>query len=76
MAFQLPRGVPTILFLVRSLCHAVGKFGTAGLATATTPELAVACEALRLACNVFEALDDNPFERDTTGGSGDFPLNP
>lgn len=76
MAFQLPRGVPTLLRLVRLICRAAGKFGTAGLSASTTPELAAAVNTLVAACHVFELLDDDVWQRDTTGAPDPFPIAP
>lgn len=73
---QLPRGVPTLLRLVRLICRAAGKFGTAGLSQSTTPELATAVEVLVTACHVFELLDDNVWERDRTGSPDPQPGQP
>lgn len=73
MANTLPRGVPTLLRLTRLICRAAGKFGTAGFAASTTPELATALDVLVTACHVFELLDDNPYERDTTGAPDPYP---
>jgi len=65
-------GVSSILAGTRLICRIVGRFGTAALAVETTPELAVAVQALVLACHAFEALDDEPGEIDhTAGGFGD-----
>jgi len=74
MSVQLPRGVPTLLRLTRLICRAAGKFGTAGLSASTTPELAAAVATLVAACHVFELLDDNPWERDTTGSPDPQPV--
>ena len=76
MAVQLPRGVPTLLRLVRLICRAAGKFGTAGLSQSTTPELAAAVATLVAACHVFELLDDNVWERDDSGTPDPFPAVP
>jgi len=49
----------------------VGRFGTARFTAQTTPEFGAAVEALVLACQAFDALDDFPGEADhTPGGSG------
>jgi len=61
-------GVSSILVGARLICRMVGRFGTAALETATTPELAAAVIALVAACQAFEALDDFPGERDRTEG--------
>jgi hypothetical protein len=61
-------GVSSILVGTRLICRMVGRFGTAALETATTPELAAAVIVLVGACQAFEALDDYPGERDRTEG--------
>jgi len=61
-------GVSSILEGTRLICRMVGRFGTAALSSATTPELAAAVSALVLACQAFEALDDYPGEIDLTPG--------
>jgi hypothetical protein len=57
-------GVPSIIALVRKICYLVGRYGAAGLSTATTPEFATATMALVAACNAFTALDDTPAQID------------
>lgn len=59
-------GVSTILFASRVICKMVGRFGTAALASSTTPEFAAAVVALNIACRAFDALDDYPGEIDRT----------
>jgi hypothetical protein len=59
-------GVPTVIRLVRRVCHIVRTYGAAGLEAATTPEFKAAVDALMLACAAFEALDDYPAEIDAT----------
>lgn len=57
-------GVSSILEGTRLICRMVGRFGTGALAARTTPELATAVAALVVACQVYEALDDQPGEID------------
>lgn len=66
-------GTSSILEASRTICRMVGKFGTARLAAATTPELAAAVLALSAACIAFSALDDYPGQIDETAplGPGD-----
>lgn len=67
-------GVSTILRMSHIICRMVGRFGTAALATQTTPELTAAVLVLVSACQAFEALDDYPGQVDhTAGGYGDTP---
>jgi hypothetical protein len=65
-------GTSTILRGARLICGAVGKYGTTGLASSAAPEFVAAVLALHAACTVFNALDNNPSERDTVEpGVGD-----
>lgn len=63
-------GVSSILVGTRLICRMVGRFGTAALAEATTPELAVAVGALVVACHAFEALDNYPGEMENVAPDG------
>lgn len=60
-------GVSSILVGARLICRMVGRYGTARLATATTPELAAAVTTLVVACQAFDALDDYPGQIDQSG---------
>lgn len=60
-------GTPTIIRLVRKICSVAAIYGASDLQARTTPEYAAAITALRSACAAFEALDDQPGERDNTG---------
>jgi len=57
-------GTPTIIKLARKICRVRAVFGASDLATKGTPELAAAVAALELACQAFDALDDQPGEID------------
>jgi hypothetical protein len=61
-------GTNTILAACRVIARMVHRFGVSALATATTPEMAAAVGALILAVQAFEALDDQPGQRDRTPG--------
>lgn len=63
-------GSSTIIRSARQICRMVGRFGTAGIANATsnTPAYAAAVIALVAACQVWEAIDDYPGEIDQTSG--------
>lgn len=67
-------GVSTVLRGARLICRMVGRFGTAGLAARTTPAYTAAVIAFVTACQVFEALDDEPGEIDNNApyGTEDF----
>jgi len=68
-------GVSGIWHAAKIICRLVGRFGTAALSDATTPEIATAVLALVTACQAFEALDDHPTEIDhTSGGVEDVPF--
>jgi hypothetical protein len=57
-------GVSTIYRAARTICRVVGRFGIAGLVARTTPEFTAAVQGLVIACQAFEALDDQPLEID------------
>lgn len=63
-------GASTILKSTRKICRMVGKYGVTGIQTATTPEFALAVSALVLACQAFEALDNEPGEIDPVDPAG------
>ena len=63
-------GTPTVVYLVRHICRIVSKLGVADLAAKTTPQFAAAVSALVLACQAFEALDDQPYQVDNTAPRG------
>ena len=63
-------GVPTVIKLTRRICYYVGRYGVAGLETATTPEFATALFALVAACTAWAALDDQPGQVDKTAPFG------
>lgn len=69
-------GVPSIIHLTRRICYYVGRYGAAGLATATTPEFATALFALVEACNVWVQLDDQPAQVDRTAPYGSEDIEP
>lgn len=60
-------GTPTIIRAARTICRMVGVYGAGNLATVTTPEFALAVEALVAACHAFEMLDDFPGQIDSSG---------
>lgn len=60
-------GFSSFLVGARLICRIVGKYGTNGIATRGTPELAAAATALVVACQAFELLDDHPGEIDSSG---------
>lgn len=71
---KAPRGVPTIVALMKAICRPVRKYGTSGIATWTTPAIAAALTALETACRAWEDSDDHPGEIDITlGGYEDDP---
>lgn len=59
-------GTPTVIKLSRKIARIAGERTLASLATATTPEFAAAIGVLVAAVAVFEALDDQPGEVDST----------
>lgn len=59
-------GTPTVVKLSRKIARLVAQRGVQTLATATTPEFAAAIGVLVAAVAVFEALDDQPGEVDST----------
>lgn len=63
-------GSSTIILSARRICRMVGKYGTGGIAAATsnTPAYLAAVVALVAACQVWEALDDYPGQIDQTPG--------
>jgi len=69
----MPRNVDgwsTIYHASRVICRMVGRFGTVGVARGGTPEFVAAVAALVVACQAFEALDDQPFEVDQNAPAG------
>jgi hypothetical protein len=63
-------GSSTIIVSTRRICRMVGKYGTGGIASATSshPAFLAAVIALVAACQVWESLDDFPGEIDQTPG--------
>ena len=59
-------GTPSIIRLSRKICKIVAVYGAGNLATVATPEFAEAVAALVIACQAFEALDDQPGQVDST----------
>jgi tetrahydromethanopterin S-methyltransferase subunit C len=59
-------GVPSIIRLSRKICKLVAVYGAGNLTSTTSAEFAAAVAALVLACQALEALDDQPFEIDST----------
>lgn len=59
-------GSPSIIRLSRKICKLVAIYGAGNLATTATPEFAAAVSALVIACQAFEALDDQPGQIDST----------
>ena len=64
-------GTSTIVKLARKICKMRAIYGATDLAVKTTPEFASAVGVLILACQAFEALDDQVGEIDNTA-----PLRP
>ena len=64
-------GTPSIIRLARKICKLVAVYGAGNLATVATVEFAEAVGALVIACQAFEALDDQPGQIDAT-----LPLRP
>lgn len=63
-------GSSTIIKMARIICRMVGLYGLAGITRRTTPQFALAVEALNIACRAWEALDDQPGETDGTVRAG------
>lgn len=63
-------GASTILRSSRTICRMVGLYGTAGIAAATNPSFAAAVNALVVACQAFEALDNYPGQIDQVAPQG------
>lgn len=59
-------GSATIIKLSRWICRLVAIYGAGDLATKGTPEIRAAVLSLVLACQAFEALDDQPGQIDAT----------
>lgn len=59
-------GTPTVIRLARKICRVVAIYGAGNLSTVATVEFAEAVQALIVACQAFEALDDVPGEIDST----------
>jgi len=59
-------GTPTIIKLSRKICKIVAVYGAGNLATVGGSEFAAAVSALVIACQAFEALDDQPGQIDST----------
>ena len=67
-------GGSSILDLSRRICRMYGQYGIGGFLDLTgDSDFAAAVQALVLACNAFEALDDYPGQIDRTApiGHGD-----
>jgi hypothetical protein len=64
-------GTSTIIKASRTICRMVAVYGANDLALVTTPAMAAAVTALVVACQAFEALDDQPGEIDNVA-----PLRP
>lgn len=69
-------GVASILKGARLICRIVGRFGVARLAEKTSPEFAAAVNALVLACQVLETIDDQPYTVDRHAPFGDEDVIP
>jgi len=54
-------GTSSILKAARIICRMVGLYGTGGLSGSTTPAFAAAVNVFVAACQVLEALDDQPY---------------
>lgn len=65
------RGTSSQVKLMRQLCHFVGKYGVAGIVVRTgSPAIGAAMEALRVACMIWESLDNYPGEIDSLAPDG------
>lgn len=60
-------GTSSYLKYARSICRIYGRFGVSALDTNVSPEFAAAVQALVIACQAFEAIDDYPGEIDQSG---------
>lgn len=63
-------GTSTILQASRTICRMAGLFGLARFGARTSPAFMAAVQALVIACQAFEALDDQPGEIDETAPLG------
>ena len=66
MAKKSRTGSSTIYYLSKHICRIVGKFGVTAFTADTSPAFGAAVTALVAACQAFEALDDKPYEIDST----------
>lgn len=71
MAVKNRDGSATILALIRKLCKYWRRYGSAGIITRIgDPDIATVLAALSAICEAFEAADDHPGERESTGSDG------
>lgn len=67
-------GTASIIVYARKICRLVHSYGATDLGVRATPEIAAAVEALVVACDAFNLLDDFPGQTDNTGATEDIDI--